>query len=71
MGGVVLAGPLYEKRSAVISGKLEAPAPAEGKEEEEAEEEAQEGPVPAGIPSFWLIVLKNNPDISESVRHLH
>lgn len=63
------AEPLYEKRKAIVTGAEEAPAPAEGEEAPapaEAEEEGEE--VPAGVPEFWLNVLRNNEDTAEQVR---
>lgn len=60
------AAPLYEERKAIVNGTKDVPAP---KEEEGATEanEDEEGPVPPGIPEFWLGVLRANRVIGESV----
>ena len=60
------AAPLYEERKAIVNGTKDVPAP---KEEEGATEANQdeEGPVPPGIPEFWLGVLRANRVIGESV----
>lgn len=59
------AAPLYEERKAIINGDKEVPVP---KEDEEGEPNEDEGPVPAGIPEFWLGVLRANRMLGESVR---
>lgn len=60
------AAPLYEERKAIVNGTKDVPAP---KEEEGTTEPKQdeEGPVPPGIPEFWLGVLRANRVIGESV----
>lgn len=58
------AAPLYEERKAIVNGEKEVPAPKEA----EGEAKEEEG-VPAGIPEFWLGVLRANRVIGESVSH--
>lgn len=58
-----------------MTGKKEPPAPKEGEEaeegaEKEAEEQQAEGEdVPAGVPEFWLNVLRNFEEIGEKVSY--
>ncbi len=59
------AAPLYEERKAIVNGEKEVPAPKEAEGETKEEEEG----VPAGIPEFWLGVLRANRVIGESVSH--
>ena len=62
------AAPLYEERKAIVNGTKDVPA---SKEEEGATGAKQdEGPVPPGIPEFWLGVLRANRVIGESVSYL-
>lgn len=59
--------PLYEKRKLIVTGAEEPPAAPEG-EEPAAPAEAEEGEeVPAGVPQFWLNVLRNCEDIAEQI----
>ena len=67
--GAAHAEPLYETRKAIVTGKEEAPAPAEGAEALAPDEGAEDGEeVPAGVPEFWLNVLRNCEDTAEQVR---
>lgn len=52
-----LYAPLYDKRAEVVNGKAEAPEneTAEGK----AAAAAEPDEVPAGVPDFWMIALRN------------
>ena len=52
------AEPLYAKRAAVVTGAEEPPA--ESKPEGASTEQDDGGAVPAGIPDFWLNVLRAN-----------
>ncbi|KAK9918886.1 hypothetical protein WJX75_007835 [Coccomyxa subellipsoidea] len=58
-----LYAPLYEERNAIVNGEKDVPAP----KEEEGEPKEEEGPVPAGIPEFWLGVLRANRMIGDSL----
>jgi hypothetical protein len=60
---IYAAAPLYEERNAIVNGEKDVPAP----KEEEGEPKEEEGPVPAGIPEFWLGVLRANRMIGDSV----
>mmetsp|Transcript_10203 Transcript_10203/g.30717 ORF Transcript_10203/g.30717 Transcript_10203/m.30717 type:complete len:389 (-) Transcript_10203:677-1843(-) len=69
-----LYAPLQAERAEIVKGEKEAPAPDEGDEKpSEAAEEAsgKEGEgaeeVPAGIPEFWLNVLRNYEEIGNRI----
>ncbi len=49
----------------MITGGIEAPANLS--EEGKAELAKQESEVPAGVPDFWMIALRNHPDIENMV----
>lgn len=54
--------PLLERRRAIVTGEAEAPdnETEEGRAAFPAGEE-----VPAGIPDFWLVALRNHPDLED------
>ena len=72
------AVPLYAERSEVVLGKKDVPIEYAQRGEEEGQaakpepEEPKEdqGPVPPGIPEFWLGAMRAHPLISEHVRFL-
>lgn len=75
--------PLYERRAAIIAGKVEPTdeevekgQAADSDEEDEEEEEGakitevkegEEAATVAGIPEFWLTALRNHAPISETI----
>ncbi|KAL3131509.1 hypothetical protein ABBQ38_007814 [Trebouxia sp. C0009 RCD-2024] len=62
--------PLFEKRAAVVQGKVEAPESlGEGEEAEDETESKDEGETDvAGIPDFWLHVLQSHRGWSEEIQ---
>ena len=73
------AAPLYKERSEVVLGKKDVPIEYAQRSEEEEDQAAKpepeapkedQGPVPAGIPEFWLGAMRAHPLISEHVRLL-
>jgi len=57
--------PLYEERSAIVSGAIDV---VETEDEELVKEiEASAEAAPAGIPEFWLIALKNHEEIAAMI----
>jgi nucleosome assembly protein 1-like 1 len=64
--------PLFSERAEIVKGDKEAPPPKEGEEAEEkgSDEKQEEGNgegVPAGVPEFWLNVLRNYEQIGEQI----
>ncbi|KAI8367587.1 uncharacterized protein BYT42DRAFT_504411, partial [Radiomyces spectabilis] len=74
--------PLYEKRTEVVTGKYEPTDEEvalgekvdaeeedeqEGKKDEKKDEEEEEKEPVNGIPEFWLTLLKNHPQIGETI----
>ena len=74
------AAPLQGERAEIVKGEKEAPPPKEGEGDDKPSEAvagdgdvAKEGEaeeVPAGIPEFWLNVLRNYEDIGNKVAAL-
>lgn len=63
--------PLYEKRSAIVTGAEEAPPKADAEESDEPEAEEKEGGDEGadvkGIPDFWLCVMRNHEVTEEQI----
>lgn len=65
----VNAEPLYVKRKAVVTGSEEPPAVTTS--EEMSTEQDDQADVPAGIPEFWLNVLRANTITQAKVSTCH
>jgi hypothetical protein len=68
-----IAAPLQAERAEIVMGKKEAPPQPKEDEAEETpsatkEEKNNDEEVAAGIPEFWLNVLRNYEDIGKLVR---
>ncbi|KAI8801910.1 hypothetical protein BJ742DRAFT_715550 [Cladochytrium replicatum] len=75
---LALNQPLYDRRAEIIAGKSEpsdeeSTRKPEKKDDEDGDADVQATPLPAfdentaGVPQFWLTVLKNHPQIAEQI----